>query len=220
MTSDADEPGLRAGTIAALAVAVALVIVFRVVYSCSEELELGDRAVARGDAEVAVDCYRRALRWYVPLSPGSGEAIEKLRHIAVDAERRGDRALALAAERSIRAGIVSSRSFFTPHRRELEAANGEIARLVALEPPPPIEGHRSPGEIASAQRTLLERAPAYRVPGVLVALAGFATWVAAAFLFVQRGLDAEDRVVRHAAVRHASAFVAGFALFLLGLFLA
>jgi hypothetical protein len=131
------------GKIAAIAGVVLVVLAVRVVTSSRAELEQGNRMRAAGQPEAAVVHYRRAARWYAPGSPYGVEALSRLGEIGREAEEAEDEELALSAWRAVRAAILSTRSFYTPERRRLEAANARIADLMASLPPPPIDARKS-----------------------------------------------------------------------------
>ena len=203
----------------ALAVALAflLVIAFRVVYASSTELSLGDTALARRDREVAVAHYRRAIRWYAPLSPHPSRAIERLERLATLSEQEGDVTLALACHRSIRAGILSTRSFYTPHASALERADRQIARLVASGPRPPMDAARDRASLEAEHLRMLRDVQQPSLPFAVLALLGFAVWVAAALAFGERAIDEHDRILSRPALRIGAVFALGMVAFVIGL---
>lgn len=202
---------------AAIALAFVAVIAFRVVYASASELALGDAALEREDREVAAAHYRRAVRWYAPLSPYPGRAIDRLERLAELAEREGDPAFALACHRSIRAGIMSTRSTYTPHGDALDRANRAIARLMTAGPRPPMDAARDRASLEAEHLRLLERTPRPSLFFVVLALLGFATWVSAAFAFGERAIDEDDRIIRRQALLVGAVFALGFVLFVVGL---
>jgi hypothetical protein len=196
------------------------VVAVRVVTSSRAELHAGDALRAAGDLDAAIPHYRRAARWYAPLSPYPVEAIESLAAIARDAEAAGERPRALAAWRAIRAAILSTRSAYVPHEDALRAADRRIAALMAAEEPPPIEAELSARERERHYLSLLERPPGPSRGWSALALLGFFLWVAAAFAFSHRAIDPDDRLVRREALRFSALWAVGFGLFCLGLALA
>ncbi len=212
---------LRLATRGLTVVAVFLaVLAVRVVVASRGELEAGDALVARGQVDAAIAHYRRAARWYAPLSPYPLEALEALARIGAAAEAEGNPARALAAWRSVRAAILSTRSTYVPHRERLATADRRIAALMAAGEPPPIDAELTPEERERAYLVLLERAPGPSLLWSLAAIAGFACWVGAAFAFSHRAIDADDRLVRAEAVRWSALWAVGFSVFCVGLALA
>ena len=216
-----DAKPVRIGVKVAAAVGVVLlVLAFRVVTSSRAELDEADRARASGQTEAAVVHYRRAARWYAPGNPYSDEALSKLGTIGREAEESGDLELALSAWRAIRAAIMSSRSFYTPHRDRLEAANARIAALMARQPPPPIDAGKTEDELRREHLALLAQTTRPSILWTVVLLLGFAAWVFGAFAFVTRAIDDEDRLVPGLARRWGTVILVGFGLFVLGMSLA
>ena len=212
---------LRIGLkVAAVIGVVLLVLAFRVVTSSRSELEAADAARADGQTEAAVVHYRRAARWYAPGNPYSEEALSKLGTIGRESEEAGDVELALSAWRAIRAAIMSSRSFYTPHRDRLEAANARIAALMAREPPPPIDAGKTEDELRREHLALLTQTTRPSILWTVVLLLGFSAWVFGAFAFVTRAIDEEDRLVPAPARRWGTIILVGLGLFVLGMSLA
>lgn len=201
----------------ALAVIGALlaVLAVRAVTSSRSELARGDALRAAGDADAAILAYRRAARWYAPGNPYVPEALDRLAAIAGEAEAAGDPVRALAAWRSARGAIESSRSFYVPHRDRLTAAEEAIARLTGEVSPP--------GRADTARRATLAGLQAPEVPVVgwsVLALCGWLAWTGGAFAFAQQALDEEDRVRSKPARLWGTVVVVGFGLFVIGLSLA
>jgi hypothetical protein len=204
-----------------LVVAVLLVaFAVRVVSSSARELSVGEAAAEAGDLEAAVVHLRRAARWYAPGSPYHVEALQRLSAIGAQAEGDGDLELALSAYRAVRAGIMSTRSFYTPERARLRAADARIADLMAAQPPPPIDAGKSREQLRLEHLALLEAEVGPSALWTLVLLAGFLAWVVGACLFTVRAIDAEDRFVRPEALRWGALIVVGFGCFVLGMSLA
>jgi hypothetical protein len=201
----------------AVTLAFTAVVAFRVVYASIGELAQGDAALGHEDRDVAIAHYRRTIRWYAPLSPYPARAIDRLERLASLAETEGDVATALACHRSIRAGIMSTRSTYTPHAEALDRANRSIARIVATGPRPPMDAARDVASLEAEHLRLLRDVKRPSLPFVLLALLGFALWVGAAFTFGEHAIDQDDRIMKRPAFRIASVFALGFLLFAVGL---
>ncbi len=221
MSPGATGKSLRvAGKVGAIAGVVLVVLAVRVVTASRSELDEGDRMRASGDLVAAVVHYRRAARWYAPGNPYSAEALARLGAVGREAEEAGDTELALSAWRGVRAAVLSTRSFYTPHEDRLAAANGRIAALMASLPPPPIDAGKSEAELRREHLALLSSATQPSVAWTIVLLLGFAAWVGGAFAFVTRAIDDEDRLVPGQARRWGTLVIVGLGLFVVGMSLA
>ncbi|MDD9940756.1 MAG: hypothetical protein OXU20_06815 [Myxococcales bacterium] len=208
---------LRLAAVGALLLAA---FAMRVVNSASVELERGQAYEAESDPVSAIVHYRRAVRWYAPLSPFHKRALIALARIGAQAELDGDSELALSAYRAIRSGILSTRSFYTPETRRLAAANARIADLMAAAPPPPIDAGKSREALRREHLALLQQDNAPHVGWTFVLLAGFATWVFGAFMFSSRALDENERYIPTQVRRWGAVIAVGLCLFFTGLALA
>jgi hypothetical protein len=196
------------------------VVSVRVVLSAREELAVAEKLLTQQDRDAAIVHFRRAARWYAPLSPYHARALARLGELAASAERAGDREGALAAYRAVRGSILATRSLYVPQRALLEAANQHIASLMADEPAPGVDAGKSREQLRREHLALLTPIPGPDVFWSCVLLLGFACWVSAAFALSFRAIDPEDRWVPRELLRCGSFVVVGFALFVLGLVLA
>lgn len=203
------------------AIGLVLLVAFtaRVVTSARAELAVGD-SLREQDTVAAVVHYRRAARFYAPLSPYHVEALDRLAKVGEAAERDGDAELALSAFRAIRSGILSARSVYLPEPARLAAANRRIADLMAAQPPPPMDAGKSRETLRAEHLALLEAIPGPHVGWTLVLLLGFFSWVTGAFMFTQRAIDPEDRLVPRQARLWGAVVLVGLCLFVVGLRLA
>lgn len=204
----------------ALVACVFTVVSVRVVLSAREELAEAETLLAQNDRAAAIVHFRRAARWYAPLSPYHVRALGRLGELARSAERSGDRDGALAAYRAVRGSILATRSLYVPQRPLLEAANQRIASLMADEPAPGVDAAKSHEQVRREHLALLTPIPGPDVFWSCVLLLGFGCWVAAAFALSFRAIDGDDRWVPRELLRYGSFVVVGFALFVLGLVLA
>ncbi|MBX3248494.1 MAG: hypothetical protein KF901_15060 [Myxococcales bacterium] len=210
----------RAARVAGVVGILLAVVLVRVLVGAHGELRQGDALRAAGDVDAALVHYRRAAKWYAPGNPWSAAALDALRELAREAEDARRLQRALAAWRAVRGAILSTRSTYTPHADRLAEADERIAALMAAEPPPPIDAHKSEEERRAEHLALLRDVPRPHPGWALLALLGFAAWVGAAFLFAARAIDAEDRFVPTAARRFGALFAVGVAAFVVGLGLA
>jgi hypothetical protein len=178
----------------------------------------GADAERRGEIAQAIRHYLDAGRLYVPGSPYTRHALDRLDAIAVAAVTQGDYPTARAAFEAERAAMLGTRSFYTPYAYRLPDLERRLARLLAA-------SEERTGATTFEERTnwhaerLAERSQP-RTPWVLLAMLGLATWVASAVVFFRHGLDTHLGLRRAPAVLAASGFVVGLALFLVCLRLA
>lgn len=173
-------------------------------------------ALAAGDVDGAIIRLRASARWYAPFNVYASDALAELERLAGAAEKKGERDRALFAWRSIHASIHATRSFYMPHTERLARADERIAALMAAEPAVPVEGSRSPAERKADYLALLAP-PEPRLFGVLLAMAGFVTWVGSATAFLTWGVDSEGRVLRRFGRRSVACLLLGWIMFAVGL---
>jgi len=208
---------LRIGVIA---LALLAVLAGRVLVSARAELDRANGLATQGDLQGAIVHYRRAARWYAPLSPYHREALDKLMAIGARAEEKGETERALNAFRAVRSGIMSARSFYTPERETLYRADRRIAALMAELPAPAIDVGKSPERIEQEHLALLRTRTGPDPFWTSLLLLGFLAWVGGAFAFTVRAIDEEHHLVPASALRWGLVIILGFALFVLGMALA
>ncbi|MFW5925525.1 MAG: hypothetical protein ACOC9O_00055 [Myxococcota bacterium] len=207
----------RAAQWLGMAGVVVAVLLVRVVVASQHELEQAAELQREGDVDAAIVHLRRAARWYAPGNPYVTDALEALATVARQAERQGDRERALFAWRSVRAAILSTRSFYVPHAERLARADTRIAELMASLDPPPIDAGKSRAELKAEHLALLRSVDRPHVGWTLLLLLGFAAWVGGAFTFAVRAIDEEDRIVRAQALRWGGVIGLGLVLWLVGM---
>jgi hypothetical protein len=198
--------------------------VTRAVWAGSRALANGDAAQQRGELVQAVDLWRQAARWYVPGASHVEAAYQRMEKLARAAEQGGDVDTALAAWTGVRSSILATRSFYLPHAERLEPANQRIAVLMA-------ERERALAAAGAAGATDSDAAAAWHyerlapVPGPsvawsVIAIIGFATWLAGGLIFALRGVTHDDRLVPRTAAYAGILVAVGLVIWLLGLSLA
>lgn len=208
-------PRAWAGTVARGAAIVSVlfgIVATRVVWTSRAELIA---ASAADDAEERIVHLGRAARMYAPGNPYSERALERL----VQAGRAGEPGAStrLAAWREVRAAILSTRSFYTPHAELLHEANGAIAlEMARLEAPDAAAGpdHEQRRQWHAA-RLAQDDAPS--VAWSVVALCGLGLWIGAAVAFIFLGLEPEGRIRRGRALVCLAGVLMGLAAFFIGL---
>ena len=214
-------------TVVVVTLAVLSAITGRVVCSSRAEWIAGRgaevRALGQADAAArgaglddAVVHYRRAARWYAPGSGYVTRSLDALARLGAAAERQGDLPRALEAHRAVRSAILGARSFYTPHRDRLAAANGAIARLSAA-----VQGEKQGAEararLEAWHLAALRRDTAPAVGWSVLAVLAFLGWVSAAFVFIYRAITPDDRLLTRPALIWGAVILACLLLWLLGL---
>lgn len=212
------------------------VVVTRAVWQGRSALAEGDVALSNGEHRTAIERWRRAARWYVPLAPHVGDAYDRLEDLGDTAAGQGDIETALACFRGVRSSILATRSLYTPHGHRLDPANRRIAELMARQealvpdlmaapgaasPPAPSRDADEPAVGSKAWHyALLSRDDAPSVFWSIIALLGFAMWVSGGLLFALRGVSAKDRLVPRMAAYAGGLIASGLVVWMTGLYLA
>ena len=198
-----------------VAIVMVAAVLLRVFFSGLDAYKAGRASLEANDFEEAIVRFRRAASWYLPASPIVRRSLDALESIGKTREAAGDWITARKAWEGERAAILGARSLFVPHKERLVLANERIAHLMVA-----VEGHR-PGETSAEQlgyhQNLLSRDLSFYIGWTLLALMGFACWVAGALLFVLRGLRADDTLRVRPAFLGGLLIVVGFGAFMAGL---
>jgi hypothetical protein len=202
---------------AALALAI---LVGRVAVDGRAALRAGQAAEAKGERAEAVRHYLDAARFYLPGGGWVRQALDRLEGLAATAEAAGDPAGARPALEAIRAALLGTRSFYTPHAGRLPDVERRLAVAYASLEDPRVDPGASLEARTAWHAARLRHHPGPLVGYVLMALLGMALWLGGAVGFVRRGLDAGLRLRRGPAIAAGIVFVVGFALFITGLRLA
>lgn len=205
-------------TLGAIGVGIGIVAT-RVVLESQRELDRGEALVHAGNEHGAVRHLGYAVGWYAPASPYPRRALDRLMTLAAAADSRGERDVALARYRLVRASVLSVRSVGIPFEPELRAADARIADLMARMPPAAIDAERPfeerrerfAAELAAAAGA--DPSPLWTV----LLLAGFALWVGAAFGFAAFAIDSDDRLVGPSARLWGSGILLGLCVWIVGM---
>jgi hypothetical protein len=202
-----------------LGVALALaVVVVRLLVDARNACRNGAAAEERGEVSEAIRFYLDAGRLYVPGSPFTRSALDRLDALGIALVTKGDYATARMAFEAERAALLGTRSFYTPYAERLPVLERRISRLLAAAEERPAPNTFEERAKWHAER-LAER-PRPKIPMVVLALLGLAMWVTAAVVFFSKGLDANLALRRFPAVLASAGFLVGLSLFLLCLRLA
>lgn len=211
----------RPGIIAAIAViALVAMVLGRVASESRTELAAANTYRANDRVVRAVEHYRRAIRWSLPLSSQTAEAVSALESIAAQLEADGDVAGALQAWRSLSGGLAAARFLYSAPNPSWENANDQIARLVAMDRSAAIDANLSVEQLTADHRQLLgEQVSPDPWWGTLLLL-GMAVWVGALVLMAWRGFDSAGRFRWASARGPLWGALVGFIAFTLGLLFA
>jgi len=193
-----------------------LVMSLRAVLEARAEADKASAAIAAGDLDLAIVRLRASARWDTPFNVYAARSLLRLERLAETAEQAGEHERALSAYRSVHAAIQATRSFYTPHTEVLARADQRIAALMAREPPAKIEQNRSENQRRGDYLALLSAHDPEPL-GVLLAFAGFITWVGSAVVFLSWGVDQEGRILRQVAKRSVLFLLLGWIAFAVGL---
>jgi hypothetical protein len=209
----------RQVVIVLLGVTAALgVIVVRLLVDARAAYRNGVAAEERGEVSEAIRFYLDAGRLYLPGSPFTRSALDRLDAIGIAQVTKGDYATARAAFEAERAALLGTRSFYTPYAERLPSLDRRLSRLLAA-----TEDRASPATFEERARWHAERLaerPRPKISFVLLALLGLGIWVASAVAFFRKGVDANLALRRAPAAFTGAGFLVGLALFLICLRLA
>jgi hypothetical protein len=203
--------------VAGILVALAVIVV-RLLVDARSAYQNGALAEQRGEPAEAIRYYLEAGRLYVPGSPFTRHAIDRLDAIAATCIARSDYATARSALEAERAALLGTRSFYTPNAARLPGIERRLSRLLAA-----TEEHSAPDTFEARSKWHAERLAERPWPKtylVLLALLGLGLWVASAITFFRKGVDESFRLRHFPAILAGVGFVVGLGLFLVCLRLA
>lgn len=208
----------KAAVWAGVAVASVVLVFVKVRIESGGELDRARAARARGDTDLAGLHYRRAIRWYSPLSGSVGEAVSELRALADERERAGASSEALRLYRDLRGALYAIRHVTEPYRDVRDAVEEKIATLMAREPPTTVADRGKTEEQRRAEFLAeLRSVPTPDVGWSVALLVGFFGWVGSAATFFWRGFTPEGRLVGRPALLWGALVVGFFALWVVGM---
>jgi len=212
---------VRAGVaVAVLTIAFGALLFWRVASESRAELAAAAAYRHDGRLALAVEHYRRAIRWSLPLSSNTAEAVSALESIAAQLEVDGDVAGSLLAWRSLSGGLAATRFLYSSSNPARDNANDQIARLVVLDRAAAIDANLSAEQLAADHRRLLREEVSPDPWWGTLLLVGMATWVGALVVLARRGFDSSGRLRWAGARGPIWGAVVGFASFVLGLLFA
>ena len=208
----------RSGIVAAIAIiALVATVMGRVLSESRHELALADEHRQRDRVELAIEHYRRAIRWSFPSSSITTEAVSALESIAEQLEAEGDVDRALYAWRSLSGGLAAIRFLYSHPDPARDNANEQIARLVAKERTAAIDASLSDDQLTADHGRLLSEAVSPDPWWGTLLLLGMVIWVGALVITAGRGFDSSGRLRWTSARWPLLGAMIGFASFVLGL---
>jgi hypothetical protein len=213
-------PGRRRQVaIVATGLAIALAVVtIRLLVDARSAYRSGVVADQHGDTPEAIRHYLTAARLYVPGSPYTHQAIERLEAIATANITKGEYGTARTALEAERAALLSTRSFYTPYAARLPDIERRLSRLLAAN-----EERGALGTFEERAKWHADRLAERTQPKtslVLLALLGLGVWVSSAIVFFRKGLESGLLLRRLPAAIAGVGFILGLGLFLVCLRLA
>jgi hypothetical protein len=106
-----------------------VVVWARALYGARESYHKGEAFLKEGDTIRAITFFDRSIHWYTPLNPYVEKAALKLWAIGEEAEKAGDKRLALIAYESIRNGFYGDTHLVTPGRKWIRKVDSKLAGL-------------------------------------------------------------------------------------------
>jgi hypothetical protein len=214
-------PPVRPGVaVAVVFVTLGALLLWRVASESSAELAAAHAYRQEDQLAPAVEHYRRAIRWSLPLSPNTAEAVSALESIAAQLEADGEVAGALLAWRSLAGGLAATRFLYSGSNPSRENASDQIARLMAMDRSAAIDANLSMEQLAADHRRLLSDEVSPDPWWGTLLLLGMAVWVGALVLLAWRGFDSAGRFRWAAARGPIWGALVGFVSFALGLLFA
>jgi hypothetical protein len=207
-------------SVAVVVVAFCAVVLLRVASESRTELAAAHAYRHDDRLALAVEHYRRAIRWSLPLSTNTAEAVSALESIAGELETAGDVTGALLAWRSLSGGLAATRFLYSGSSPARENASEQIARLIALDRSAAIDANLTVEQLAADHRRLLSEEISPDPWWGTLLLLGMALWVGALVLLARRGFDSAGRFHWAAARGPIWGALVGFVSFALGLLFA
>jgi len=207
-------------SVAVVVVAFCAVVLLRVASESRTELAAAHAYRHDDRLALAVEHYRRAIRWSLPLSTNTAEAVSALESIAGELETAGDVTGALLAWRSLSGGLAATRFLYSGSSPTRENASEQIARLIALDRSAAIDANLTVEQLAADHRRLLSEEISPDPWWGTLLLLGMALWVGALVLLARRGFDSAGRFHWAAARGPIWGALVGFVSFALGLLFA
>jgi len=206
--------------VAVVIIALGATVLWRVASESRKELAAAHAYRHDDQLALAVEHYRRAIRWSLPSSTNTAEAVSALESIARELETAGDVAGALLAWRSLAGGLAATRFLYSGSSPARENANDQIARLVALDRGAAIDANLTLEQLTADHRRLLSEEVSPDPWWGTLLLSGMALWVGALVLLAWRGFDSAGRFHWAAARGPIWGALVGFVSFALGLLFA
>jgi len=211
----------RPAVVAGLASTALLACVLgRVALESRAELAAANAYHEEGRIALAIEHYRRTIRWAFPLSPYTVEAISALESLAERLEADGDEPGALSTWRSLSGGLAATRFLYSGSHPARENANDQIARLIAMDQSAAIDANLSVEQLATDHRRLLSETVSPDPWWGVLLLLGMSVWVGALAVMARRGFDSAGRFDWASARGPLWGAFVGFVSFALGLLFA
>ncbi len=192
----------------------------RVMLASRSEWEHAQALDISGNSDAAIVHYRRSVRWHAPGLPYPERSLEALWRLGQRYEVQKDVHGALAAYRAMRSSILSTRSFYTPHKAWLAKADQRIAALMATFPRIPSDAGKSHAELSKEYLAQLKQSNRPQMLWTVILMLGFGGWTLGAIMFFERAFDENNRLILRQAKGWGALVIIGMVLFVIGAALA
>jgi len=119
---------------ASVAVLLLLILWVRVFYGSMEDSKTGEALLKENQTIRAITYFDRSLHWYAPLNPYVERSAKRLWEIGEQAEKAGDKRLALIAYESIRNGFYGATHLVTPGKNWIRKVDSKLVSLSRGQP--------------------------------------------------------------------------------------
>ncbi|MBI4975246.1 hypothetical protein HZC20_01080 [Candidatus Peregrinibacteria bacterium] len=195
-----------------------MMIFLKVYFNSMWEYQQGEGFLVKKDYENAVTHYERSIKWYTPLNKYVNKSIDRLWEIGNILQNENNDKLALEAYISLRGSLYAVRSFYTPHKKWIEMADGKIADLIVKKEPYSEEDKKK--TIEQRRREEMEVLKIDYAPNPFWAVVleiGFIGWIGCAIGFIFLAFVNKDEFNNRKAALWGGLIITFYALWILGM---
>ena len=202
----------------AMAVIMILTLWVHVTLKSRQEYNRALDARREGLQEEAALHLERAILWYAPLNRYVFRAAEALWQLSEEAERTGETQRALRGYQALRSALYASRSIYVPGRKWISRCDRKIAQLMARQKTLLLsEAYKSEEQSRREYLALMQASIRPRDFWAVVAVVGFAGWMASSVAFILQGLLPAGGFQKHRALACGGFFLLFYAAWLVGM---
>jgi hypothetical protein len=166
----------------------------KVYLNAQHEYQKGEIALKNKDYKQAITSFNRSIHWYTPGSKPVKNSIHALWEIGIQAEQRGDQALALEAFQVLSSSLYSLRSFYLPYSEWISKCEERIAMIRTFQeekrnPNPKLTREKQKEEI----RKILRMHTGPDVVWSIMVTIGFLGWIGSTIGLILQAFRGEKR---------------------------